>query len=137
MLSIATNCKPPIPQEMKLLFLILAATIPMLNTSCSLGVGSTQNVTVNSNVPAKLIANGTPVGTTPLTFQAKRKQSLALIATAPGYTQSTKTVGRQMSDTGIMDGVGGLFFLFPWIGLCSDGAWELQEDNIYMNLEER
>lgn len=122
---------------MKMPILILAVAIPVLNTSCSLGVGSTQNVTVNSNVPAKLIANGAPVGTTPVTFQAKRNQSLALIATAPGYNQSTKTVGRQMSETGIMDGVGGLFFLIPWVGLFSDGAWELQEDNIYMNLEKR
>lgn len=122
---------------MKKPILILAAALPVLNTSCSLGVGSTQNVTVNSNVPAKLIANGTPVGTTPITFPAKRKQSLALIATAPGYTQSTKTVSRQMSETGIMDGVGGLFFLIPWVGLFADGAWELQEDNIYMNLEKR
>lgn len=119
----------------KITVILLASAIPALNTSCSLGVGSTQNVTVNSNVPAKVIANGAPVGTTPVTFPAKRKQPLALIATAPGYTHSTKTVGRQMSDTGIMDAVGGLFFLFPWIGLVSDGAWELQEDNIYMNLE--
>jgi hypothetical protein len=106
-------------------------------SSCSLGVGKNQTVTVNSNVPAKITANGTVVGTAPLSFEARRAKSLALIATAPGYTQTTKTVSRQMSQSGILDGIGGLLFLVPWIGLASDGAWELEEDNIFMNLEKR
>jgi hypothetical protein len=62
---------------------------------------------------------------------------LALIATAPGYTQSVKTVDRQFSQTGMLDAVGGIFLLVPWIGLVTDGARELQENNVFMNLEKK
>jgi hypothetical protein len=120
----------------KTISIILALSVA-INCSCSLGVGSNQTVTVNSNVPASIIANGNPVGKTPLSFDAKRAKSLSLIATAPGYRQSVKTVDRQFSQTGMLDAVGGLFILFPWFGLLSDGAWELEQDNIYLNLEKR
>ncbi|MEY3395769.1 MAG: hypothetical protein RL346_2006 [Verrucomicrobiota bacterium] len=120
-----------------LIVLLTASFFVTINTSCSFGVGSTQTVTVTSNVPAKIMANGTAVGKTPLSFDAKRAKSLALIATAPGHTQSTKTIERQLSQTGILDGVGGLFLLLPWLGLLSDGAWELEEDQVYFNLERK
>ncbi len=122
---------------MKKIISSLIALSIVLNCSCSLGVGRNQTVTVNSNVPASLIANGNPVGKTPISFEAKRAKSLSIIATAPGYTQSVKTVDRQLSQTAMLDAVGGLFFIFPWFGLLSDGAWELEQDNIYMNLEKR
>ena len=118
-------------------FVVVGAVLSIGNISCSLGVGSNQTVTVSSNVPAKIIANGTPVGTTPVSFDAKRAKSLALIATASGYTQSVKTVDRQFSQTGMLDAVGGLFLLVPWIGLVTDGAWELEENNVFMNLEKK
>lgn len=121
----------------KIIALITLSSIVMINSSCSLGVGSKQTVTVNSNVPASIMANGSPVGKTPLSFDAKRVKSLALIATAPGYSQSTKTIDRQLSKTGMLDGVGGLFLILPWLGLLSDGAWELEEDHVFMNLEKR
>ena len=121
----------------KIITLITVSSIITINSSCSLGVGSKQTVTVNSNVPASIMANGSPVGKTPLSFDAKRAKSLALIATAPGYSQSTKTIDRQFSQTGMLDGVGGLFFLLPWLGLLSDGAWELEEDQVFLNLEKR
>jgi hypothetical protein len=121
----------------KLFMVVAGAVLSIANISCSLGVGSNQTVTVNSNVPAKIIANGTPVGTTPISFEAKRAKSLALIATAPGYSQSVKTVDRQFSQTGMLDAVGGLFLIVPWIGLVTDGAWELQENNVFLNLEKK
>ncbi|MGA0846133.1 MAG: PEGA domain-containing protein, partial [Luteolibacter sp.] len=103
----------------KTISLVTTASIAIVSSSCSFGVGSKQTVTVNSNVPAKIIANGTPVGKTPMSFEAKRAKSLSIIATAPGYTQSTKTISRQLSQTGMLDGVGGLFLLLPWLGLLS------------------
>jgi hypothetical protein len=121
----------------KLSMFVAGAVLSLANISCSLGVGSNQTVTVNSNVPAKIIANGTPVGTTPISFEAKRAKSLALIATAPGYSQSVKTVDRQFSQTGMLDAIGGLFLFVPWIGLVTDGAWELQENNVFLNLEKK
>ena len=121
----------------KLFMVVAGAVLSIANISCSLGVGSNQTVTVNSNVPAKIIANGTPVGTTPISFEAKRAKSLALIATAPGYSQSVKTVDRQFSQTGMLDAVGGLFLIVPWIGLVTDGAWELQENNVFLKLEKK
>jgi hypothetical protein len=37
----------------------------------------------------------------------------------------------------MLDAVGGIFLLVPWIGLVTDGARELQENNVFMNLEKK
>lgn len=115
----------------------VAGLLVVCLSSCSLGVGKHQNVIINSNVPASLIVNGTPQGTTPQTVKAQRNKTLALVATAPGYQPATKSVDRQISSTGMLDIVGGLFIGLPFLGLLSAGAWELEESNIFLHLEKK
>ena len=37
----------------------------------------------------------------------------------------------------MLDAIGGIFLIVPWIGLVTDGAWELQENNVFLNLEKK
>jgi hypothetical protein len=76
------------------------------------------------------MANGENKGKTPLTFDAKKNKSLQLIATKPGYSPATYTVDRKLSQTAMLDIVGGIFLGVPFLGLLGEGAWELEQDNI-------
>ncbi len=83
------------------------------------------------------MANGVPVGQSPVTFKAKRNQDLNLIATKPGYNDSVMVISRQTSGTFMLDLVGGFFFLIPWIGVLTPGAYELSSTQVQMPLNRR
>lgn len=62
---------------------------------------------------------------------------VAVSCRADGYYTAHKNVDTQLSATGALDAVGGFFFLFPWLGLLADGAWTLEDDEVFMSLEQR
>ncbi len=41
-------------------------------------------------------------------------------------------IERQMSTTFMLDVIGGWFFLLPWIGLLTPGAYELESTHVEM-----
>jgi hypothetical protein len=81
-------------------------------------------------------ANGENKGQTPVTFEAKRNKTLQIIATKPGYQPTTYSVGRKLSQTAMLDIVGGLFLGVPFLGLLGEGAWELEQDSIVVPLSQ-
>ena len=113
----------------------LKSALVLALASCSAFQPATQNVTVATTTPgANIKANGVGVGTSPVTFKAKRNQDLNLIATKPGYQDSVMQISRQTSPTFMLDAVGGWFLLVPWIGLLTPGAYELSNTQVEMPL---
>jgi hypothetical protein len=111
----------------------ISATLAIALSACSAFQPARQNVTVNTTTPGATIkANGVTVGTSPVTFAAKRNQDLNLVATKPGYQASVMQVSRQTSNTFALDLIGGWFFLLPWIGLLTPGAYELSNTQVEM-----
>jgi allophanate hydrolase subunit 1 len=103
---------------------------------CSAFQPATQNVTVATTVPGATIkANGVRVGESPVTFKAKRNQDLNLVATKTGYEHSAMVISRQTSSTFMLDLVGGFFFLVPFIGVLTPGAYELSSTQVEMPLQ--
>ena len=101
--------------------------------ACSAFQPPRQSVTVGTTVPGATIkANGVSVGTSPITFNAKRNRTLNLVATKQGYGDSVMQIERQMSTTFMLDVIGGWFFLLPWIGLLTPGAYELESTQVEM-----
>lgn len=114
--------------------LFVTSILLLALASCSLAVPKQQTVTVNSAPSgAKIYANGSYVGDAPTTLQADRDKTLALLA-KKGSQSGTASVGRQLSSTGMMDIVGGLFLALPFIGLLSPGAWELEQNQVTIPL---
>ena len=111
-----------------------AITISLFAISaCSAFQPPRQSVTVGTTVPGATIkANGVSVGTSPITFNAKRNRTLNLVATKQGYGDSVMQIERQMSTTFMLDVIGGWFFLLPWIGLLTPGAYELESTQVEM-----
>lgn len=56
------------------------------------------------------------------------------MCTKPGYFPAQKTIDHSLSETGVADIIGTLFFLLPGIGLFTAGAWKLEETDVSLAL---
>jgi hypothetical protein len=105
-------------------------------TACSIFGGSSQPLTVNSEPPgANVLINGTLAGTTPLQHQVPRRGDLTVEVQKAGYKTQSRMTGRKLSSVGIVDVIGGAFFLLPLLGLIAPGAWEQDPATIGITLE--
>lgn len=105
-------------------------------TACSIFGGSSQPLTVNSDPPgANVLINGTLAGTTPLQHQVPRRGDLTVEVHKQGYQTQSRMTGRKLSSVGIVDVIGGAFFLLPLLGLIAPGAWEQDPSMIGITLE--
>lgn len=94
-------------------------------TGCSLFGPRSESIGVSSDPPgARVIVSGKPMGTTPLHFEVQRGDNLLLEIQKSGYQTQFRTSSRKLSSLGILDVVGGAFFLLPLVGLFSSAAWE-------------
>jgi len=94
-------------------------------TGCSLFGPRSESIGVSSDPPgAHVSVSGKPMGTTPLHFEVQRGDNLLLEIQKSGYQTQYRTSSRKLSSLGILDVVGGAFFLLPLIGLFSSAAWE-------------
>lgn len=103
---------------------------------CSIFGGTSQALIVNSEPPgADVRINGTLAGTTPLQHQVSRRGDLTVEIHKAGYTPQTRVTGRKLSSVGLVDVIGGAFFLLPLLGLIAPGAWEQDPSAIGVTLE--
>lgn len=103
---------------------------------CSFFGGTSQPLIVNSEPPgADVMINGTLAGTTPLQHQVPRLGDLTVEVQKAGYTPQTRVTGRKLSSVGLVDVIGGAFFLLPLLGLIAPGAWEQDPSAIGVTLE--
>lgn len=102
---------------------------------CSLFVSSTKPVTIQSNVPdATLYVDGKEVGTGTAVVPLKRNRNHVFRAEAPDGRVATANVRRNVSTTGVLDIVGGVVFLVPFLGVLAPGFWDLSQDFLYLDL---
>ena len=106
--------------------LTLAAVMPIAG-GCSVFQPSTQRVTIVPSEPdAKVYVNNHPVGTGKTTLELQRNRTYAVSARS-GQNMGSASIGRRVSGTGVLDIVGGCFFLIPFVGCFTPGFWELDK----------
>jgi hypothetical protein len=94
-------------------------------SGCSFFAPSMQTIHVTSSPGgAKVVAGGSPVGQTPVQFEAHRGENLLIEVQKSGYQTQYRTSSRTLSTIGTLDVVGGFFLLVPLFGLLSSGAWK-------------
>ena len=123
---------------MKRAFLFgLTAMCCCLGTGCSFVAPKTQTFSVMAEpATAKISLDGRTISSG-RSLEVERGKDLTVLVTAPGFYPESRRIGRTLSKSGIIDGIAGCIFLFPWLGLISDGAWELEKDHLYVELQKR
>ncbi len=107
----------------------LAAVIPLAG-GCSAFQSRTQRVTIIPSDPAaQVYLNNDPVGTGRTTLELERNKTYAVSA-RNGTTMGSASIGRRVSGTGVLDIVGGCFFLVPFVGCFTPGFWELDKTTV-------
>lgn len=113
---------------------VAALMIPVV-AGCSAFMPADAPLTVRSNVDgANVLVNGERVGETPMTVRLRRGKKYG-IAVEQNGRRNAGYVGRRISSVGIVDIVGGAFFLVPFIGLATPGAWDLDPNVLYLPLD--
>ena len=119
----------------RVLIVALALCVMAVSSGCSFFVSDTQSINVSSNpTGASVTVNGNRVGATPLSTNIPRRDSAMITVEKDGYEPATVTTSTTLSTYGILDIIGGFFFLFPFLGLLSSGAWEQEPENISVTL---
>ena len=114
--------------------LTLAALVP-LASGCSVFQPRTQRVTIVPSEPdAKVYLNNNPVGTGKTTLELDRNRTYAVSARS-GQNMGSASIGRRVSGTGVLDIVGGCFFLVPFVGCFTPGFWELDKSIVSVPVE--
>ncbi len=121
----------------KVFLIIVAVAFVVVQSGCSMFVGSRQPFSVTTSEPdAKIYINGEFIGTGNVKTTVPRNQSVAVMAQKEGYYPVTRDIGTKMSTIGILDIVGGCFFLLPFIGLAFPGSQELDQNSISLVLQQ-
>jgi hypothetical protein len=103
---------------------------------CSLFGPRYETIGVSSDPPeANVSVSGKSVGITPVRFEVHRGENLLVEVKKSGYQTQYRSASRKLSTLGILDVVGGAFFLLPLIGLLSSAAWEHDPAEFGVTLE--
>ena len=99
-------------------------------SACSLGSSSTQSVSIIPSHPrAEVFVDGNYTGVGPQSVELAKDETHSVMAKC-GDSAGVATIDRNLSETGMLDLVGGFFLLIPLIGLVSPGAWELSPTSV-------
>ena len=95
-----------------------------------------QRVTILTNVPnSKIYANGELVRIgQEADFYAKRNHNAQIMVTANGYYPVYRQIGSELNTAGILDILGGIIWLVPFIGLCFPGSKSLDNTNVAIQM---
>lgn len=100
-------------------------------SGCSILAPWSQQVTISSDpAGADVVVNGEFVGATPVQISVPRRSRNAILVSKKGYRSSRRKTSVEMSTLGIVDTIGGIIWLVPFIGLAFPGAWQQAEENI-------
>jgi len=113
------------------------AILAFLAVGCSAMKPHTQALKITCNVPDAIVkVNGDRVDV-PGEIQVRRNSDGVLIeGYKEGYDRYNKTIYSHMSETAIADIVGTAVFLLPVFGLMSPGAWDLDQTEVHVVLNE-
>jgi hypothetical protein len=115
------------------IFTVIVAT-SLLN-ACSAFKSSTQNLSVTAEPrTAEIYVNGNMAGRGTASQAVPRDQNAQVMVRNDGCDSVSRSIGKHMNTTGILDIVGGVLILVPFIGLTTAGAYDLDETNISVTL---
>ena len=123
--------------EMKYTLLaVFAALVLTFTSGCSFFARGEQIVSVTvTPSDAAVIANGVEYHLlSPMFIEVPTRDALLITAYKPGYRTAYYAADSELSTTGKIDAIGGIFIL-PATGLLSNGAWRFTESNIVINLQ--
>ncbi len=113
----------------KAVVLGLSVVIPIAG-GCSAFQPRMQRVTIIPSDPnAQVYLNNDPVGSGRTTLELERNKTYAVSA-RNGSNMGSASIGRRVSGTGVLDIVGGCFFLVPFVGCFTPGFWELDKTTV-------
>jgi len=103
---------------------------------CSAFVQHTQRVVITPSVPEAVVSvDGEVVGTGRQDMRLRRDERHRVTAEFEGR-QGAEAINKKISATGILDIVGGCFFLVPFIGVITPGFWELEPTEVNVIIPE-
>ncbi|MEG2075968.1 MAG: PEGA domain-containing protein, partial [Victivallaceae bacterium] len=120
--------------------LIASITVAALGIStmcgCSFFNKKSQLITISSQPEdAKIIINGTNYNSfSPQVIEVDNGEELFITLYREGYKTKYYVVSYHLSDTGKIDALCSIL-IFPMFGLCSDGAWQLDENNFSFTMD--
>lgn len=115
---------------------ILCGALALSLTACSFFNSSQQVIRINaSERDARIYVNGSFVGQGLVQARVPRDENLSILVTKDGYYPASREVVNKLSGVGIVDAIGGCFFLLPFFGLLSSGAWSLDQTNFTIVLD--
>ena len=117
-------------------FAVFTAVILAFTSGCSFLARGEQIISVTvTPSDAAVIANGVEYHMlSPMFIEVPTRDALLIQAYKPGYRTAYYAADSQLSKTGFIDALGGIFIL-PAAGLFSNGAWRFTESNIVINLQ--
>ncbi len=118
----------------KICLFVAVISFAVALTGCSAFRSHSQTVNV-SCIPedAVVMVNGTRVAT-PARMRVKRDSNLYIQAEKEGFTTYRRTVGHHLNATGVLDMIGTCLWIVPCAGLCTSGAYSLDETDIAITL---
>lgn len=106
-------------------------------TACSFCSTKTQSLSVvTDQAGARVMVNGKYVGETPVVTTIPRGDEATIMVDKPGYDTVIRQTNRHLSPSGVLDIVGAIF-IFPPLGLLSEGAYKQEPNNIVIALPPR
>jgi hypothetical protein len=113
----------------------ISIALIVLLSGCSALASKTQQMSVTAYPDdATITINGQRFGEGHAVTEVKRDVSVTVSASRKGCETSHRFVGYGINGLGILDGIGGLIFLVPAVGLATSGAYSIDEDNIHLTL---
>ena len=104
--------------------------LALLGQSCSLFVPSMTSLSITASDPrADIFVDGAMVGRGSVSTRVKRNESHSVMAKV-GDRVGVASVGTSVSATGILDIIGGVFFLVPFIGIAGPGFFTLDSNHL-------
>lgn len=123
------------PLLRKVVAVAAAAALLATSSGCSLVAGGSQRFRVESDPPgARVFVNGQDMGSTPIDTRIQRRENAFVTVKKRGYHTASRTTGRELSTIGVIDVIGGCFWLVPFLGLISDGAYVQTPKRIFVHL---
>ena len=114
-----------------------AASLAAVLTGCSFFGDKTQELTVNVEpADARVLINGKWYDP-PVAMEVSRREPITVTASREGYESHTVKSGVVLSKLGTVDAIGLAVILLPGIGLLSDGAYEIPNSHIFIQLDKK
>ena len=119
-----------------MLLAVFAAFVLAFASGCSFLARGEQIIAVTvTPSDASVIANGVEYHLlSPMYIEVPTRDALLITAYKPGYRTAYYAADSELSSTGKLDALGGIFIL-PAAGLLTNGAWRFTESNIVINLQ--